>query len=184
MITFMAGEKMQRRKISLSVLWLLAVVGLGARAGEAKPVAMPPRAFAEEFYSWYVPLAYGEDVPRAWEFAAKRRKSSFSSELVRLIARDAAAQAKCSEIVGLDFDPILATQDPAERYDLGPVIRDHQSYHVDVYAVMNGARSKTPGVRAKFIKKEGRYFFTNFIFPDLKTDLLTVLKQPIPVCSR
>jgi hypothetical protein len=162
----------------------MALVGLAGAAAGAQPAAVSPKAFAEGFYRWYAPIAYGEDVSRAWELAVKVRKSSFSSELVQLITRDAAAQTRCSEVVGLDFDPFLSTQDPAERYELGPIIQDNQSYHVDVYPVMNGTRTKTPSVKAEFVKQERRYFFTNFIFYDLKTDLLTVLKLPIPACSR
>jgi hypothetical protein len=50
----------------------------------------------------------------------EKQGSQFESGLLAALKEDVAAQAAAKgEIVGLDFDPFLNTQDPAESYEVG-----------------------------------------------------------------
>jgi hypothetical protein len=54
--------------------------------------------------------------------ALKEKPYAFDSELSRMLKEDSEAQAKVkTEIVGLDFDPVLGGQDACERYEVRKV---------------------------------------------------------------
>jgi hypothetical protein len=130
----------------------------------------------EGFYKWYV-----SRIPSnvSWDFALKYRSSAFSPQLLRLLKEDRAAQAACEDIVGLDFDPILNTQDPENRYEVGNITHAGQNYKADIYGVRSGKRSEKSSVIAEFTKGNGHWYFVNFHYEtDSSTDLLTILKNP------
>ncbi len=56
-----------------------------------------------------------------------------SDDLSKLLEEDAVAQAHCGEIVGIDFDPFLLTQDPAEKYEVGAIGQNGRHYMAKVY---------------------------------------------------
>ncbi|MGA2502201.1 MAG: hypothetical protein ABSH20_31040 [Tepidisphaeraceae bacterium] len=136
------------------------------------------RDFAQKFYSWYVPIALNEHAGPAWDFVLKQRSSSFSPELLRALREDSAAQAKSpGEIVGLDFDPFLDSQDPEDRYEVGKVTRKGDSYWVEVFGVRSGKRMEPAAVLAELVRKNGHWTFVNFHYPDPNgSDLLSTLK--------
>ncbi|MGH9616889.1 MAG: hypothetical protein ACRD28_09125, partial [Acidobacteriaceae bacterium] len=140
------------------------------------------RGFVEGFYQWYVPVALSDSATRTWDIALKGRRSDFSPELARLLSEDSAAQAKCEELIGLDFDPLLNTQDAAERYDVGEITHEGQDYRAAIFSVQSGKRSEKPDVNAEFSEQEGHWVFVNFYYPD-GTNLLKILKSPRPKCS-
>ena len=134
------------------------------------------RHFAQGFYDWYTPIARSDSGPAA-ETAIKRKPAMFSTQLVSALRADFAASAKAKgEIVGLDFDPFVSGQDPCERYEVGKVARDRNSYRVDVYAVCAGKRSETAHVIADLQASNGSWRFVNFHYPRSHDDLLSVLK--------
>lgn len=70
-----------------------------------------------EFYAWYArPVAEGGAETR-FDRALEERREFFSVALRDALEADRAAQAAVpGAIVGLDFDPLTASQDPCERY--------------------------------------------------------------------
>lgn len=109
------------------------------------------------------------------------KRANFSPELMRQLKEDAAAQAKVTgEIVGLDFDPILFSQNPGQRYIAGNVTPKGDRYWVDVYGVWDGKKSAKPSVVPELIYRNGKWVFVNFHYGHSKfpenENLLSVLK--------
>lgn len=140
------------------------------------------RGFVEGFYSWYVPRALNQDTAAGWNETLRLIRRDISNQLAKLLAEDAAAQASCSDLVGLDFDPFLYTQEPAEKYDVGGVVPKGAGYQVKIYRVEGGTRAEKPDVVAEISQKDGHWVFVDFDYPG-GSDLLTVLKSR-PRCTR
>ena len=133
--------------------------------------------FAQGFYSWYVPEALKTEEAPAWNVALKYKRDVFSATLFQALKEDSDAQAKASgEIVGLDFDPFLNTQDPCDGYVVGTVTSQGAGYRIDVYGVCSGKRDERPDVVAEVARQGGSWVFTNFLYPAIHTDLLGTLK--------
>ena len=159
--------------------WLLFFAlpySLQAQTKGSRGVSEPLRSFVQGFYNWYVPRALSDNAGPASELALKYKSSVFEPQLARALREDSAAQAKSpGEIVGLDFDPFLNSQDPAERYEVGRIARKGERYRADIYGVFSGQKRKKPDVVAELLEKNGRWFFVNFHYPE-DGDLLTVLR--------
>jgi hypothetical protein len=183
--------------ISRTVLALIAAATLAgcggsdagapaAKADSAQPSATPPIAnvqppapgyrFVQGFYDFYLPrLASGA---AEWDAIKRERGASFSPELLAALDQDAAAAAASpDEIVGLDFDPFLATQDPCEHYEVGPESPAGPNHRVEVFAVCGGTRELTPSVVAEIAQRGEAWVFVNFHYPGEQTDLLRVLAE-------
>jgi hypothetical protein len=135
------------------------------------------RKFVGGFYAWYLAHGRSRDPLAA---ALRQKRASFSLALVRGLNEDARAAARSpSEIVGLDFDPVLNSQDFAERYSPGRVTQKGSRFLVDVFSVYVGKRSEEPAVTAELRRERGRWIFTNFLYRNEgKTDdLLSVLRR-------
>ena len=163
-----------------SVGALLLVVG----ASVVSPAQQAPadssraaRAFVEAFYRWYVPVASAEHRGPADAIALKERRAAFSSELYRALKADVDAQAKVAgEIVGLDSDPFLNSQDPCERFAIGTAVRRRDMYRVQFFAVCDGKRLDRPSALAEVRAADGHWEFVNFYDANGKNDLLATLK--------
>jgi hypothetical protein len=132
--------------------------------------------FAQEFYAWYMPVVVDGQVIPAWKAALEKRSEAFSPELAAALKSDVDAQEKVTgEIVGLDFDPFLFSQDPCERYDVGKIIAHGSRYRVAVHRVCDGSKSEDPDVIAEVARQDGEWVFVNFHYPQGK-DLVTTLK--------
>lgn len=141
-------------------------------------------AFVQGFYDWYVPKALSDSSVPPSEIALKERSSVFGPQLAAALREDYAAQAKApGEIVGLDFDPFLNTQDPCERYEVGTGTQKGDTYLVDVYAICSGKKSSVADVVAELLPKGNRWEFINFRYPNQakqypnSADLLSILKM-------
>lgn len=133
--------------------------------------------FAQEFYNWYVPIALSDNAVPASDIALKRRPTVFSPMLFRALKADSEAQAKAQGyVVGIDFDPFLASQDPCEHYEVGSVSQKGGGYWVDIYGVCSGKRNEKPEVIAEVVRRDGSWAFTNFLYPAIHRDLLGTLK--------
>lgn len=79
------------------------------------------RAFVQEFYGWYTALYRRNDrtheARTAMDIALRERPKAFDSDLLRMLRKDSAAQAKARDIVGLDFDPFFNSQDPSPKFE-------------------------------------------------------------------
>jgi len=137
------------------------------------------RDFVQEFYSWYVPVAANSRSGRPSDLALNTRPSAFDPSLARELKEDSDAQEKVpGDIVGLDFDPFLASQDPCERYEVANVDKKAESYLVGVRGV--GGCEKHDGVDliAEVAFRNGTLSFVNFDYPGLnQSDLRTILKK-------
>lgn len=169
-------------RASWALILLMVLCSLGAGAQVTDRPKGSPREFVESFYQWYVRRINCDISNRFWDSALKYKRSAFSSRLFELLKEDSDAQAKCQELVGLDFDPLLNTQDPAERYVVGRIIQKGQTYLADIYAVREGKQVEKPEVTAEFVEKDGHWFFVDFHYPD-GNDLLTILKSSRLPCS-
>lgn len=139
------------------------------------------RKAVQEFYNWYVPRMMREVRVSARDQALMTRPRNFSPELRRRLAEDGAAAAKSpDEIVGLDFDPFVNSQDPASRYVAKRVYRVGNGYRVEVHGVIDGKANAKPDVIPELAQSRGRWTFVNFHYPaegaEPKTDLLNVLR--------
>jgi hypothetical protein len=146
------------------ILGLLAAAtgSLGQTSRLSEP-AKSCRDVAQSFYDWYVPMALKEKEMSSSDVAVRDKASLFSPELVRALNEDSQAQKKTEdEIVGLDFDPFLNTQDLAQHYVLRNVTAKGDKCMVDVHSVESGQVSPKPDVVAELARKDGKWVFVNF----------------------
>jgi hypothetical protein len=136
------------------------------------------RSFVSEFYTWYVPLAFSDTlrVP-ASTIALRERPAAFTVEFRSALTDELIAQRQPGADPGLNFDPILISQDPCERYDIGWVRFSRPAFLVELIPICGGVRSPyQDGVIAEVVQKNGAWQFANFHGPRDKTDVLKVLK--------
>jgi hypothetical protein len=154
------------RRLVMLVAILLAVVPYAStqHIGDApqKSTEQGCRKFVQDFYDWYVPVALQDQNFRAWDIALRLRPSAFDPTLVRLLKRDSEAQSKSNELVGLDLDPILASQDPSERFAVQRVARKGLSCTVTVLGLSSGVRREKVVADVRF--RNGHWRFVNFIY--------------------
>ena len=134
--------------------------------------------FVQRFYAWYAPFAQSEHKSPAFELAIKRNAALFSVELRSALMSDAAAQSKVSgNIVGIDFDPFLNSQDPAGRYEIGEVVEQGNRCLCHLHAVIDGNKQTRPTVIAEVEQQSGNWVFVNFRYPNKGGDLLSTLRS-------
>jgi hypothetical protein len=145
------------------------------------------RAFVERFYDWYVGqtlAAAKSNSGKGFSFidGIRRRPDSFSPELKRLLEEDYAASSKCSgEVVGLDWDPFLETQDPGPGYRVGTVKKTASGFRVslDFHNKQYGA-IRNPIAQADVAFVGGHWMFVDFVEeptdPKSRQGLVAILK--------
>lgn len=141
------------------------------------------RSFVSGFYQWYVPKTLKPHTGPAWNSVLRYRSRMLGTGLFQALKEDSDAQAKASgEIVGLDFDPFLNTQDPCEHYEVGEVIQKEQIYRAQIFGVCSGKKNEKPDVIAQVERQSGHWIFVNFDYPNLQKEypdsanLLAILK--------
>jgi hypothetical protein len=129
------------------------------------------RAFVQKFYDWY----WNQFADRAadpkfdlhqlhwYDDALQLKPAVLSPELVRLIGKDeAASKAAGGDIVNLDFDPFLASQDAQGKYEVqNAVVRGN------VCDVTMKARGN---VRPELRKSSDGWMFVNFHYKHFSED--------------
>jgi len=136
-----------------------------------------PRKFVEDFYNWYVPMASHSHSEAASNIAVKKKSALFSAELLKALKEDALAASKSpGEVVGLDSDPFLNSQDQVDRCVIGNITNKNGSYRVEVYDFLGGKKDKKPAVIAEVKQENGHWIFVNFWNPDTG-DLLSELRD-------
>ena len=159
--------------IILSVLALFA----WSAAGAAPPAADSPGKFVQDFYNWYVPLAKHSHKEASSDVALKKRSADFSAELKKALQEDSAAAAKSpGEIVGIDWDPFLNSQETIDRCEIGKTTEKNGTFRVEVYDFLGGKKDKKPQIIAEVKSENGHWVFVNFWNPD-KGNLLDELRQ-------
>jgi hypothetical protein len=97
-----------------AVLLTLILAGASAARGAAPPRSA--KAFVADFYTWYENGGHA----RGTAAALRQRKTAFAPELHRALLADYRASAKnADEVVGLDFDPFLNTQEDSPALIVG-----------------------------------------------------------------
>lgn len=140
-----------------------------------------PREFVEGFYRWYIPKTHDEKEDGV-DIVLKDRVSDFSPQIIRLLNEDRAAQHACADLVGLDFDPFLASQDPDDRYEVGRITQKGETFLAEIFGVRDNYRREKPDLVAEFTEVGTHWFFVNFHYPH-GYDLLSILKPPRPPCG-
>ena len=153
---------------------------MAAPPGAKMPLSV--QAIVQQFYDWYVPASEKDKDMSGVEMALKEKPDAFSPELLKALQDDLAASAKDpDEVVGLDFDPFLNSQDPCEKYQAGKVTREGDTYQVEVFSHCPGEESVKPALIAELKLDKRRWIFVDFIYPadegTPQEDLLTILKD-------
>ena len=147
----------------LNLILLATPITTPGQTKSNSEAAQSCRQFAQGFYDWYVPNALKKSESSAWDLALKGKNSVFSPDLVRALQEDSRAQEKAGgDIVGLDFDPFLNTQDPRQKYVLGDVTVNDDSCRVPVHGESTGKRIPKPDVTAELRRENGKWLFVNF----------------------
>jgi len=145
-------------------------------------------AFVKDFYDWYLRTDRAVVPPHGvwpYEIIMKAKPPLLSSELLSGL-RAVDAEAHKNQDPGLDFEPILNTQDAGDPGDPPYFVRDVKQEgnkcRANVYSQYNGKTEKIviPELRAD----NGRWIFTNFRYPndpypqtnDLVSQIKTYLK--------
>ena len=111
--------------------------------------------FAWAFYDWYVRHGTRSDS------AIALRAALFDPKLLAALKADFEAQAKDSEeVVGLDWDPFLNTQDPCARYRVGSSARRGNRALVPVFG--DCGDTVRPAVVAELERTGPSWLFVNF----------------------
>ena len=182
---------MKKSYFSAIVILLITLAFSELTAQPQKNEKEDAKVFVQKFYDWYVALVNTPVKKKKGEscncddVAALTQKSiDFDVHLRKAIIDDAKAQAKANEIVGLDSDPFLAAQDIGFGYQAGTVKQVGQKFYVDIhYAEISKSKKQIlagpVAVVAEVTKTNGRWIFTNFIYPvdGRRDDLLTILKN-------
>jgi hypothetical protein len=170
-IDFPKEHSLRTKSLVGSSAAFLAIVlfACTAQAGEGTRLSNSVRDFVQNFYNWYVPYALGDKTGlRPWDIAISSKRN-FDPRLVQALQEDSTASDKFpNEIVGLDFDPFLNSQNPADRYRAEKVDEQNGSFLVEVYSV-SGSK-KELAVIAEVKKLDGKLIFVNFRYPDVGGD--------------
>lgn len=133
------------------------------------------REAVARFYAWYVPAAQraGADMR-----ALRDPRWHFNPALVTALRADSAATvANPGEVVGLDMDPFLNSQDPCNRYAPTAVRRDGATFLVDVVGSGGCPSHREPDVTVRVGFRGTTPIFINFLYKPINDDLLGVLRQ-------
>jgi hypothetical protein len=161
---------MHAHQAAISIVLVAAVPS----AKPAKPVDAVSAEFAEArqfvqvFYDWYVDRALrGDSSLNSWDRAVAERRSFFDDCIAAGLSIDSDARAKVDDrIVGLEFDPFLNSQDPADHYEARRVSHAGRHYFVEVVSVGANARSGTkPDVVVELRRTDTHWKFIDFYFP-------------------
>jgi hypothetical protein len=144
---------------------LAVLMALWASSAAAQESAT---TFVQRFYD-----AYLKTAPR-WAQTVQNRRALFEPSLADALKADAAAQAKVEgEIVGLDFDPFLGSQDPGPRFEARRAAAIPGGQRVEVFDLTSPAK---PMVLVDVAPKAGSWIVTDFHYRDVGDDLRAILK--------
>lgn len=149
-----------------------------APPGQKEKTVRSCRDFVQEFYGWYIPLAQKNSPEPTAILAIRQRPSSFGETLKKALNDDHNAQKKAGEIVGIDFDPFLASQDPALKYDIRKMVIQDGKCYAEIKSP--DSKSYTYDVRPELKLINAQWRFTNFHYnTDIldRRDILSILKS-------
>ncbi len=124
--------------------------------------------FTQAFYEWY--RRHNDRL----ETAIAEQPALFGPELLAALRADIEAQAKSpGEIVGLDWDPFTASQDPCDPYRVDRITRRGDTIVVAVRGMCTDAAPRPgPAVFAELHHTASGWVFVNFREPGDTNSLL------------
>jgi hypothetical protein len=156
------------RKLFVGVLMIFAMATISS--AQALRRGQSCQQFVQNFYDWYLSNARSNQVePSPLDIALKDRVQSFSPDLARETKEVLDTEARDHQ-AWLDFDPILNTQDPADRYVAGGIIHKGTHCLVKIYALPRTGSSKAPDVVPELVHRKSGWTFVNFHYPDMAAD--------------
>lgn len=171
-------------KLPRQMLWCFSIVAVIATPLYPQSAPTPAatgdscRQFVQQFYHWYLPTSQHAKGDPA-DLALKVKSSAFSPQLAKELKEDFDAQRKAKgDLVGLDFDPFLNSQDDGfEKCSAGNVVVQNASCRVDVSC--NFPRQPVQKLVTPELQfARGHWFFVNFHYhiDSGDDDLLHILK--------
>jgi hypothetical protein len=137
------------------------------------------RKFVEGFYAWYLPRI--QKTPDLPILAIKNEPDSFSPALRTALQADYAASAKVKDdIVGIDYDPFLGSQEPAETYNVKNVAMKDGSCFAEIWGkwpASSNDKNPKPDAVAELKPNGDSWQFVNFSYPHDNMDLMGNLAQ-------
>lgn len=150
----------------MRVVLLLLVGAVAACERPADPNAGALEA-ARAFYAWYQAPADSADGGGSFRRAIEQRRGTFSTTLRAALEEDlAAAKADSEYIVGLDFDPFTASQDPCERYEPGAVTRRDSLVLIAVLEHCTSSTSRGAPLTLEMLNENGGWRIHDIAFAD------------------
>lgn len=136
------------------------------------------RAAVSAFYAWYVPLTTNSDKA-SFPIALRDRSAAFSPALLLALNDDASTQDKAvNGIAGIDFDPFVGSQDPADHYDIRNVRLKGNRCFAEIWRDSPKDRfpePKMPDAIAELSQVRGTWRFDNFFYPEVNANLVETL---------
>ena len=165
-----------------------SAAGTGTVTRTTLPDTGAADAFVRAFYDGYIPRGIASGLA-ATDSLLLERTTLFAPSLLAALRQDATARAAAvGEIDGLDFDPFLNSQDPCERYTVGPAIPASASeagaVRVTVRAECDHASGPPSAFAVEVIPQAGTWQFVNFYYGPPAGDLLTLLRRLHPLSKR
>jgi hypothetical protein len=156
-----------------------------AQAAPQSPESSSCQQFAQQFYDWYVPFTQKRLHMPASDVALQRKAVVFSPQLLRALRIDSEAQARAKgELVGLDFDPFLGSQDPADHYEARQATVKNGTCSVGVWRASptdTAEKMDRPEAVAELKQQNGGWQFVNFTYsvggPDLLHQLANLRQE-------
>jgi len=123
--------------------------------------------FVQAFYDCYAPIADASANPGAKSespvlHALTARRDSVIPRLRQLLIEDESAQSKANEIVRIDYDPFLFSQDPCERYAAEKVTIRNDRCFVEVHAICQRQRRVKADVTPELGYQNAHWAFLDF----------------------
>lgn len=129
--------------------------------------------FTQDFYDWY--RGQGDRM----DIALRERRAAFEPSLLAALDADGAAQAKDStDVVGLDWDPFLESQEVCDPYTVTGAVLSGDTVNVSVKAMCKEMTPHTgPDVIAQVRRAATGWVFVDFRHADNKGSLRQDLVQ-------
>lgn len=163
-----------RRIIFTSMLVAILTVAMipSAHAQDAQKQEQSCKDFVQGFYNWYLGRsavnAKSQTAGPAWDDVVRLRPQAFTPELLTLLKADlAASEANHDDIVGLDWDPFLATQDPSTNFVVASAVVNNGRCNAVVNGIAHGKKRET--VMPELSPSGAAWVFVNFHYKIDKT---------------
>ncbi len=156
--------------ISLTLLCVSRLVTAESLANRQESASA--RRFVQGFYDWYAPRAVKAPYLGV---VLNKKPGVLTPKLAKALREDLAAEARSNgDLVGLDFDPFLNSQDPVASYKVASIKKVGNEYDIKVLSAPLSGSNDRSSIIVVVIKRHGRWCFENFRYPE-GPDLLTVL---------